>query len=238
VHAPLSSPRASGSRVWRFVKRGILMTIAFFLILQLWFLGWVLWWKETPPQETRFMRAWRVTSPERELRHQWVPYERISVHVRRAIIAAEDAHFLEHSGFDWQGIQIAIEKNQHEGRYVAGGSTISQQLAKNLFLSSGRSMIRKGEEALITMMLESCWEKKRIFEVYLNVIEWGDGIFGIEAAAQHYYGISAARLSAPQAAKLAAMLPNPRYFDRHRNAPILLAKARIIQSRMHAAKAP
>ena len=121
---------------------------------------------------------------------------------------------------------------------MAGGSTISQQLAKNLFLSGSRSILRKGEEAIITLMLEALLDKQRIFEIYLNVIEWGDGVFGAEAAARHYYGISAARLSAEQAAKLAAMAPRPRFYDRNRNAPWLLKKTSIILMRMQSAEVP
>ncbi|MDR3352473.1 MAG: monofunctional biosynthetic peptidoglycan transglycosylase [Zoogloeaceae bacterium] len=234
----LSSLRSGCAFVWRFTKRVLLAVLALFLLLQLWFLGWVLWWKETPPSQTSFMRTRIGEAPGRTIQYQWVPYAQISVHIKRALIAAEDAHFLEHSGFDWQGIQVAIEKNQRKGRYVAGGSTISQQLAKNLFLSPRRSLLRKGEEAMITLMLEACWDKERIFETYLNVIEWGDGIFGIEAAARHYYGVSAAQLTIPQAAKLAAMVPNPRYFERYWGSSALRAKADILRGRMPSARVP
>ena len=141
-------------------------------------------------------------------------------------------------GFDWEGIQRAIEKNQRKGRVVAGGSTISQQLAKNLFLSPAKTPWRKAEEALITLMLEATWDKQRIFEVYLNVIEWGNGVFGAEAAARHYYGIPAARLAPEQAARLAGMVPNPRFYDRNRNAPGLSRKTAIILARMPSAGLP
>jgi len=167
-----------------------------------------------------------------------VPYERISVHLKRAIIAAEDARFADHEGFDWDGIQRAMEKNQKKGRFVAGGSTISQQLAKNLFLTPERSLFRKGEEAIITLMIENIWSKRRIFEVYLNVIEWGNGVFGAEAAARHYYGVGAAQLGPEQAARLAGMVPSPRYYDRNRNAPGLTRKTSIILARMPAAELP
>ena len=145
---------------------------------------------------------------------------------------------MDHEGFDWDGIQKAMEKNQKKGHFVAGGSTITQQLAKNLFLTPNRSLLRKGEEALITLMIEALWDKQRIFEVYLNVIEWGNGVFGAEAAARHYYGSSAAQLSAEQAAKLAGMVPNPRYYDGHRGAPGLGRKTAIILARMPAAEIP
>lgn len=226
----------------RVLKWGVLLALGLFLVVQLWFFGWILWWKTNPPQETRFMSirlaGLREANPEARIRYQWVPYAQISRQLKRALIAAEDANFVDHEGFDWQGIQLAMQKNQKKGRFVAGGSTISQQLAKNLFLSPNRSMLRKGQEALITLMLESAWDKERIFEVYLNVIEWGNGVFGAEAAARHYYGKSAAQLSAAEAARLAAMAPNPRYYDRNRNAPGLLKKTDIILKRMSASQLP
>lgn len=220
----------------------MLILIGLVLLTQLWFLGWVLWWKWVPPQETRFMslrlEELRQKQPAAELKYQWVPYSHISTHLKRAIIAAEDANFVDHEGFDWEGIQKALEKNQKKGRFVAGGSTISQQLAKNLFLTPTKSLLRKGQEAVITLMIESLWDKERIFEVYLNVIEWGNGVFGAEAAARHYYGTRAAQLNAPQAAKLAAMVPNPRFYDRNRDAPGLARKTAIILARMPAAQLP
>jgi monofunctional biosynthetic peptidoglycan transglycosylase len=167
-----------------------------------------------------------------------VPYERISIHLKRAIIAAEDAKFVDHEGFDWEGMQKALEKNQKKGRFVAGGSTISQQLAKNLFLTPSKSYFRKAEEAIITLMLENLWSKRRIFEVYLNVIEWGNGVFGAEAAARHYFNTSAAQLGPEQAARLAGMVPNPRFYDRNRGAPGLGRKTGIILGRMAGADVP
>ena len=133
------------------------------------------------------MAELREKNPKAELRYRFVPYDRIATSLKRAMIAAEDAHFVEHEGFDWDGIQLALEKNQKKGRIVAGGSTITQQLAKNLFLSPARSYVRKAEEAVITLMLEAILDKQRIFELYLNVIEWGSGVFGAEAAAQRLF---------------------------------------------------
>ncbi len=226
----------------RWLKRGLLLVLGLFLLWQLWLLGWVLFWGWVNPGTTRFMEI-RLTElrqkvPNAQLQQQWVPYERISPHLKRAIIAAEDAKFVDHEGFDWEGIQKAIEKNQKKGRFVAGGSTISQQLAKNLFLTPTKSYFRKAEEAIITLMLETLWSKRRIFEVYLNVIEWGNGVFGAEAAARHYYGIGAAQLGPEQAARLAGMVPNPRYYDRNRGAPGLGKKTAIILGRMPAAELP
>jgi len=131
-----------------------------------------------------------------------------------------------------------MEKNQRRRQYVAGGSTISQQLAKNLFLSGERSVLRKMQEAVITGLLEALLSKRRIFEIYLNVVEWGDGIFGAEAAARHYFGVSAAMLNVEQAARLAAMLPRPRYYDRHRESPYLAQYAATIRGRMEYSQVP
>ena len=202
----------------------------------------IVWWRDHPPRETAFMSSrlaeLRSANPRAELKYRFVPYDRISRELKRAMIAAEDAHFVDHEGFDWEGIQTALEKNQKKGRVVAGGSTITQQLAKNLFLSPSRSYWRKAEEAVITVMLEAMLDKERIFELYLNVIEWGNGVFGAEAAAQRYFGASAARLSSEQAARLAAMAPNPRYYERHPDAPGLRRKIGIILARMPAAELP
>jgi monofunctional glycosyltransferase len=228
------------------VLRAMLMFIgAIFLIVlayQLWLYAHILWWKSNNPSSTAFMEArldaLREKDPKAGLRHQWVPYEKISVHLKRALVVSEDDTFVDHEGFNWEAMQKALEKNQKKGKVVAGGSTISQQLAKNLFLSGSRSFVRKGQEAVITLMLEQTMDKKRIFEIYLNVIEWGEGVFGAEAAARHYYGVSASQLTREQAAKLAAMVPRPRFYDRNRNAPWLLKKTDIILSRMHTAEVP
>lgn len=230
------------SRLGRWLKWGLLGALGLFLAWQLWLLGWVLLWKWVDPGTTRFMdirlAELREKNPQARLKQQWVPYARISPHLKRAIIASEDAKFVDHEGFDWDGIQKALEKNQKRGRLVAGGSTISQQLAKNLFLTPTKSYFRKAEEAIITLMLEALWSKQRIFEVYLNVIEWGSGVFGAEAAARHYYGVSAAQLGPEQAARLAGMVPNPRFYDRNRNAPGLGRKTAIILARMPFAEVP
>ena len=226
----------------RWLKWGILAIVGLFLVWQLWLLGWVLLWNWVNPGTTRFMEIrlgeLREKDPNAQLKKEWVPYGRISTHLKRAIVASEDAKFVDHEGFDWEGMQKALEKNQKKGRFVAGGSTISQQLAKNLFLSPSKSYFRKAEEAIITLMLETLWSKQRILEVYLNVIEWGNGVFGAEAAARHYYNISAAQLGRDQAARLAGMVPNPRYYDRNRNAPGLAKKTGIIIGRMPSADIP
>lgn len=200
------------------------------------------WWDDHNPPSTAFMdarlTAMREKNPNAKLQQQWVSYMAISNNLKRAILVAEDDTFAEHDGFDWDGIQRAMDKNQKKGKVVAGGSTISQQLAKNLFLSGERTVVRKGEEALITLMMERLLDKERILEIYLNVIEWGDGVFGAEAASRHYFGVSAAQLSPEQAAKLAAMVPRPRFYDKNRNAPWLAKKTQIILSRMPNAQLP
>jgi monofunctional biosynthetic peptidoglycan transglycosylase len=228
--------------VMRWVVRIVLLLVLWCLGYQLWIFGHVVYWREHNPGSSAFMdeqlARLQADDPQAELRHKWVRYQQISPQLKRALIASEDAKFLAHEGFDWEGIQAAWEKNLQKGKVVAGGSTISQQLAKNLFLSSRRTPWRKGQEAIITVMLEAVLSKQRIFEIYLNVIEWGNGIFGAEAAARYYYKTSAARLSAGQAAKLAAMVPNPRYYDKHRNDRKLLRKAAIIQRRMQWADHP
>jgi monofunctional biosynthetic peptidoglycan transglycosylase len=226
----------------RALKWAMLALFTLALLWLLWLFSWVMYWGSFNPGTTRFMEIrlaeLREKNPQAQLRQQWVAYERISIHLKRAIIAAEDAKFVDHEGFDWEGIQKAIEKNQKKGRFVAGGSTITQQLAKNLFLTPSKSFWRKGNEAVITLMLEALWSKERIFVVYLNVIEWGNGVFGAEAAARHYYGVSAAQIGPEQAAKLAGMVPNPRLYDRNRNAPGLARKAAIILARMPSAQLP
>ncbi|WP_445989584.1 monofunctional biosynthetic peptidoglycan transglycosylase [Chromobacterium haemolyticum] len=216
--------------------------MAAFLLYNLWIFGHIVYWRSHNPSASSFMNEQlaklQQEDPEAELRHKWVSYEQISPNLKRALIASEDAKFVDHEGFDWDGIEAAFEKNLKKGKIVAGGSTISQQLAKNLFLSSSKTPWRKLEEALITVMLEAVLDKRRIFEIYLNVIEWGNGVFGAEAASRHYYRSSAARLSSGQAAKLAAMVPNPRYYDTHRAAPGLARKTRIIQRRMSYVELP
>ena len=226
----------------RWLWRLPLFLIGLALAYQLWIFGHIVYWNSYNPSTSAFMEErleiLRQKNPGATLRRQWVPYEKISPHLKRAIIAAEDSKFLEHEGFDFEAIQKAYEKNLRKGRLVAGGSTISQQLAKNLFLSAQKTPWRKIQEALITLMLENVMSKRRIMEIYLNVIEWGNGVFGAEAAIRHYYGASASSVSAEQAARLAAMIPNPRFYDRHRSTPWLSKKTGIILSRMASVEIP
>jgi len=199
--------------------------------VQLWFVAWIAWWRWNDPQETAFMRRalaqLQVTNPKAQLKHRWVPYERISVHLKRAVVTAEDARFAEHEGVDWAAIEKAYKDNSRRGT-PRGGSTITQQLAKNLFLSPERSYLRKAQELVITYMIEALWDKRRILEVYLNVVEWGDGVFGAEAASRFYFSIPAAQLGPEQAARLAAYLPNPKRYGRLRSSPYLDARTAAI----------
>lgn len=229
-------------KLWSWIWRIVGALLLLLLLYQLWIFAHIAWWVKHNPSTSAFMDqrllVMQSKRPDAELRHEWVPYAKISNNLKRAMIASEDAKFVDHEGFDWEGIQKAYEKNLKKGKIVAGGSTISQQLAKNLFLSTKRTPWRKAEEVLITVMLEQMMTKQRIFEIYLNVIEWGNGVFGAEAAARYYYRVSAAQLSAAQAAKLAAMVPNPRYYDQHREARGMLRKTEIILKRMNDAEIP
>lgn len=218
--------------LWRWALVGLVLL----LYVQVGYLAGVLWWTYFNPSNTAFMEAGmerlQEKKPDAELRHKWVDYGRISIHLKRAVVAAEDSKFLAHEGFDWEAMEKAVEKNIKKGRIAAGGSTISQQLAKNLFLSPSKNPFRKAQEAVITVMIEQLWSKRRILEVYLNVIEWGSGIYGAEAASRRYFKVSASGLGPGQAAFLAAMIPNPRYYETHRGAGGLLRRQAIISARM------
>ena len=220
----------------------VALPLVLLLLIQAWYLLHISWWVNHNPTSTAFMRTQleklQQKNPKAKLQHTWVPYNRISVHLKRAIIAAEDANFAEHDGVDWEALQKAYEKNAKKGKVVSGGSTITQQLAKNLFLSGQRSYLRKAEEMAITFMLEMVMDKRRIFEIYLNVIELGSGVFGAEAGAQRYFGVSAAALGPSEAARLAVMLPNPRYFGKHMDSNYLARRSALIQQRMNSSDLP
>lgn len=230
----------------KFFKRWLWRLLLISLSAALLYLNWIflhiIYWNTYNPHTSAFMQRrleiLRQHHPGATIRHQWVAYENISPHLKRAIIASEDSQFMKHNGFDFQSIQHALEKNIKQGKWVVGGSTISQQLAKNLFLSDKKTLWRKFEEALITIMLENTMPKHRVLEIYLNMIEWGHDVFGAEAAALHYFGVPASALTAKQAAFLASMVTNPRYYERNRQAQILLKKSNIILSRMPLAQIP
>ena len=224
--------------------KGKIMSALFllFFFYQCWILLHILLWTVVNPSESAFMETRLEHLQEKDekatLRHQWVNYNQISIHIKQAVIAAEDAKFIDHEGFDWEGIEKAYEKNKRRKKIVAGGSTISQQLAKNLFLSNQRTPWRKIEETIITLMLETILNKQRILEIYLNVIEWGNNVYGIEAASIHYFSAHANDLNSFQSAKLASMIPNPKYYERHQDTSGLIERSGIILSRMNAVQVP
>ena len=218
------------------------VSITLFFFYQLWILLHIVLWTVVNPGESAFMETRLEHLQEKDekatLRHQWVNYNQISINIKQAVIAAEDAKFIDHEGFDWEGIEKAYEKNKRRKKIVAGGSTISQQLAKNLFLSTQRTPWRKAEETIITLMLETILSKQRILEIYLNVIEWGNNLYGIEAASLSYFSFHAKDLNSFQSAKLASMIPNPKYYERHQDASGLIERSVIILSRMNSAQVP
>ena len=226
----------------RLFKRVLFALLLLCLLWQGWYLGWVVLWKFTNPGMTSFMdirlEELRQKNPKAELKHQWVPYARISANLKRAVVASEDDSFVDNHGFDWAAMQKALKKDEKRGRAVAGGSTITQQLAKNLFLSPSKTPWRKAQEAAITLMLDTLWDKRRILEVYLNVVEWGQGVFGAEAAARRYYGIPAAQLSPEQAARLAVMLPAPRRFEKNPYSAFMNYHTQVILGRMRYSEVP
>lgn len=233
---------ASRPRHWRRLWQLLALSLLALLLVQLWFAAWLLWYRSQPPLTTAFMSReldrLQQHDPDVQLDYRWVDYEHISIHLKRAVLAAEDARFMEHGGVDWDGIRHALERNREAGEPVAGGSTVSQQLAKNLFLSGRRSYLRKGQELAITLMQEQLLDKRRILELYLNVAEWGEGIFGAEAAAWRFHGKPAAALNPAEAAELAARLPRPRYYHQHGPTPWLRQYSGIIQARMHQVQVP
>jgi monofunctional glycosyltransferase len=237
-----SNPKAKPLTVAGYIKRLFAFLLIWLLLHYLWIFIQICWLIKFNPSSTAFMESSlakiREETPNAKLKHQWIDYAKISSNLKRAVIASEDAKFMTHHGFDWQGIEHALKKNVKKGKLVAGGSTISQQLAKNLFLSSKRSLVRKFEEVIITLMLEQLLSKQRIYEIYLNVIEWGNGVFGAEAATRHYYNKGAHRLSTTEAARLAVMVPNPRYYDKHRNTRYLNRRTATISARLHMVQAP
>ncbi|MFV5592230.1 monofunctional biosynthetic peptidoglycan transglycosylase [Acinetobacter junii] len=220
-----------------FLARAVMLIIGVILLIQLWIFASLVWWRTNPVETTMFMRLdyWSDMKP---IQQDWRDYDEISDNFKHAILAAEDAKFVHHNGFDWAGIQHALERNNEKGEVVAGGSTISQQLAKNLFLYNQRSFIRKGQEAVATWMMERMWSKRRILEVYMNSVEFGENIYGVEAATQYYYGKSSKSLTREQAAFLAALLPNPKYYQDHRNDRKLQYRKRVILRYMNGTQLP
>ena len=245
------------------LARWLALVAVALVVLQLFFLVRIAAMAAIAPQSTSFQRseAWRIATEKGDLRwrQQWVPYSQISDNLKRAVIASEDDGFTNHDGVDWDALEKAWEKNAKAEQKAAnqkpaakavpgkpapkppkivGGSTITQQLAKNLFLSGERTFLRKGQEFVLTLMLEKVLSKQRILEIYLNSVEWGEGVFGAEAAAQHYFRKPASQLSSFEAARLAVMLPRPRYYEKLPNSGYLASRAEVIAGRMGGAQLP
>lgn len=219
-----------------FIKRVFLAFMLLVVVFHVLVAGLLLIWKNQPINNSMFMLTHRLTGGE--VTQEWVEYDQIAKSAKQAAIASEDSTFSQHNGFDIKGIKEAQKKNEASGKTTAGGSTITQQLAKNLFLTAHRSYIRKGEEAIITVMIETLWDKQRILTAYLNVAEFGDGIYGIEAAAHHYFNKTAANLNRDESALLISMLTNPKYYENNQGDRRLRNKQRIIKKRMKNAVLP
>lgn len=206
----------------------------------------VLWLSMKNPSSSAFMDTARArlhtVDPDAQLEYQWVPYDQISTNLKRAVIASEDSNFLSHNGVEWDAIRQAWEYNRKQSNAGKarrrGGSTITQQLAKNMFLSESRSYLRKGQELILTYMIELVMPKERILELYLNVAQWGEYTFGAQAAARKYYKVNASQLNASQSARLAVMLPNPVFYESNRNTQYLRSRSSTIQQRMRLVSAP
>ena len=234
--------------------RWLLLIAVAWLGLQVFFLARIAVMARVSPESTTFERseAWRIVSTKNRLpwRQDWVPYAQISNHLKRAVVASEDDIFVQHDGVQWDAIEKAWAKNakaelqaskKAQGKTtpkIVGGSTITQQLAKNLFLSGERTFIRKGQEFVLTLMLEGLLSKQRILEIYLNHVEWGEGIFGAEAAAQHYFQKPASQLTPWEAGRLAVMLPRPKHYQKFPQSEYLSGRTEIILMRMGSAQLP
>ena len=223
--------------IWRHALRLLALLALCTAALQVVWLTRVALMREIDPQSTSFQRseAWRLLVNKHTLAwsQQWADFDRLGRQLPRAVIASEDTGFAEHNGVEWNAIKTAWTRNRHANSpKLVGGSTITQQLAKNLFLSGERTAARKAQEFVITLILEALLPKARILEIYLNSVEWGEGVFGAQAAAQHYFRLDAARLSATQAARLAVMLPAPKRFEKTPASSYVQGRAATIATRM------
>lgn len=187
------------------------------------------------PLRTRFMEIYLEKTDQEAppIHYEWVSYGRISPFLKQAVIVAEDSSFFDHDGFDWTAIKKAMKRNIRDMSFTRGGSTLTQQLVKNLYLTPSKNPFRKLREWIVTYQMEQTLSKRRIFELYLNVIEWGDGIYGAEAASQHYFSKSAAALKPAEAAFLAAIIPNPKLYTQKRYSPIVSRRKSRILARMN-----
>jgi monofunctional glycosyltransferase len=250
-----------GAHLWRLAA----LLLVCFLALQLYFIGRIALMAAVDPQSTTFERSemWRLATETGRITwgQQWVGDERLGKNLKRAVIASEDAGFADHSGVDWEAMERAWERNQRAqtqaeqrneramkrnpdkpivavAAKLVGASTITQQLAKNLFLSGERTPLRKGQELVLTYALETCLSKQRILEIYLNHVEWGEGLFGAQAASRYYFRTDAAQLGVGQAARLAVMLPAPKRFEKRQGSAYLADRAATVSARMGAVDLP
>jgi len=248
-----ATPQSPLHRLGLELKRLVKILVLAVFLLELCFLSKIVLMRWVDPESTSFERS-EMARLARQARpmtwsEHWVPYDKISVHLKRAVIISEDDLFARHDGVQWGAIERAWQKNQSQLEHaqksaashplhLVGGSTITQQLAKNLLLSGERDLIRKGQELLITLALECVLSKKRILEIYLNHVEWGEGVFGAQAASLHYFKKPASQLTASEAARLAVMLPRPKYFEKLPNSPYLQNRAEQISARANQAVLP
>lgn len=224
----------------------VIIPLLLVLVYQVALFMMVCWYNVQNPRSSAFMRQaiseLRTENPKAAITYQWTDYTDISTHLKRAVIASEDANFVSHGGVEWDAIRLALEYNRKQADKGStrrrGGSTITQQLAKNLFLSQSRSYFRKGQELVLSYMIEFVMSKERILELYLNMAQWGESAFGAQAAARHYFNVNAGQLSARQAANLAAMLPNPAFYDKNRSTSYLRSRTSTIQQRMRQVAIP
>lgn len=251
--------KSSGSGITRHLLRVLTLVLLSALSLQLYFMLRIALMNVVDPQSTTFQRseAWRLLSQQHQIRwsQQWVDDGQLSPQIKRAVIASEDASFTDHGGVEWDAVEKAWGRNQRSQTQVerrlasnpkakvrppklVGGSTISQQLAKNLFLSGERTLPRKMQELVLTLTLETLLSKQRILEIYLNSVEWGEGLFGAQAASRHYFRIDAKNLDAFSAARLAVMLPAPKRFEKSPGSAYVMGRAATIAARMPAVDLP
>ena len=228
-----TSPMTSFGQFFKRLLGAIILIIVIFHLLVA---ALLVMWKFLPINNSMFMLTHRLTGGS--VTQQWVEYDAIAKSAKQAAIVSEDSTFSQHNGFDFKGIKDAQKKNEASGKASAGGSTITQQLAKNLFLTSRRSYVRKADEAVITVMIETLWDKQRILTAYLNVAEFGEGIYGIEAAAEHYFDKSADNLNRDESALLISMLTNPKYYENNQGDKLLRNKQRVVKKRMKNAVLP
>ena len=229
--------------MWRYwIKPYVYALFIIGVVFQIWCVLWLALYGAGLAPFSAFMKNEQMrlipAKGQFVLQHDWMAYSDISDNLKKAVVTSEDAGFVEHDGVDWAAIETAKKRNERRGKIIAGGSTISMQLTKNLFLSSNRSYLRKAEEIGMTYVMELVLPKDKILELYLNSVEWGEGVFGAEAAAQHYFRKPASKLNAYEAARLAVMLPRPRYFEKLPNSAYVAGRARVIVARMGDAQLP